>query len=521
MTVLNRYDKAALALVLAMLAILLWVSRFHEIGGYGVETDFYGSYAFDAGNLLRGKALEEPDHGPVYTFALAGFMLVFGEAFSAAKMISILSAVGFGWLAFRTLRALFDAQLAFFTVLPVFLSLAPHAILASQDVFLAFWVALAVFLTYRRGRITRGNLFWSGLVSALALLTRYDAAVVPLGVGLSILLLNPEGQPWSRRLQHLGVYGAAFLLLFLPWLGFNWVKHGHPLPTRLYTAVGAYYYGGFENRIGGEGMQFGAEQFDSLSDVILGDPIHFVGRYLKTGLRHAEKMMLLVLKFPAYLVFLPGVILFLAAANRRQVSLFTFPLLGFLILCLTIFNPRYYLYFLPFLFFFVVRFCFAPELWGQRMGAFPRRTLAPLLAVVFALVLAFQTLSAVRQTHRNISGEPIELVEVAKRLREVAAEDDLIIARKPHLGYLAGLRTAYFPEVDTVGKLMDYARAIGARFVLYSGIEAEMRPQLRRLMHPKTLPSGWRLVVSMESPPVRLYEIAGKPEGAAPSSPNR
>ena len=503
----DRYEKATYALCFLALLTLLWVSRFHEIGGYGVETDFYGSYAWDAQNLLAGRVLEEPDHGPIYTFVLAGFMLVFGEAFSAAKIISVLSAVGFGFFAFQTLRTLFSARLAFYTVLLVLVVLTPHAILASQDVFLALQVALAVYLLFRGNRISRANLFWSGVVSALALLTRYDAAILPAGVALALLLLNPEGWSWKQRFRMLGVYVGAFFLLFAPWLGFNLIQHGHPLPTRLYTAVGAYYYGGFENKIGGEGMAFGARKFDSISEVILTDPLFFLAHYLKTLVRHVQKLMGLVLRFPAFLFFVPGLLLFLANGTRRQLAYFTFPLLGFLILCLTIFNPRYYLYFLPFLFFFVVYFLFADELAARPVRVFERLRLRHVLGFSFVAVVAFNLYFAVQQTRQNVEQEPLELVEAAEALKSHATPSDLVVARKPHLGYLAGLRSAYFPETDSLEELVRYAVTIKARYVLYSEVERQMRPGLSVLANPEHVPPQLAAIYHRDEPLITVYEI--------------
>ena len=59
-----------------------------------------------------------------------------------------------------------------------------------------------------------------------------------------------------------------------------------------------------------------------------------------------------------------------------------------------------------------------------------------------------------------------------------------IIARKPHVAYFAGLEAVMFPEkVKTIEDLVDFCRANGIEYVLYSGIEASLRPHVRDLLN--------------------------------------
>lgn len=87
---LGSLAYAAVVLVLA----LTW----HPVGGYGVETDFYGDYvsrARDVQDFLLGKGgtmRADPLHGPVYPFVLAVGGLLLGDLFKAGVVLAGLSA---------------------------------------------------------------------------------------------------------------------------------------------------------------------------------------------------------------------------------------------------------------------------------------------------------------------------------------------------------------------------------------------------------------------------------------------
>jgi len=70
-----------------------------------------------------------------------------------------------------------------------------------------------------------------------------------------------------------------------------------------------------------------------------------------------------------------------------------------------------------------------------------------------------------------------------------------VIARKPHVAYFAGLEAVMFPaHVRSVGELVRYCRENGVDYVVYSGIEAGYRPDVRVLLAVRRKHPGLEMV---------------------------
>src|SRR6266498_1394197 len=91
--------SAALTLSLAYALFILTVAlAFHRVGGYGVETDFYGQYAPQARAIqrliLNGEGRIEIDglHGPLYPLLLAVFGWIAGDIFRGGVLLAVLAS---------------------------------------------------------------------------------------------------------------------------------------------------------------------------------------------------------------------------------------------------------------------------------------------------------------------------------------------------------------------------------------------------------------------------------------------
>jgi hypothetical protein len=82
----------------------------------------------------------------------------------------------------------------------------------------------------------------------------------------------------------------------------------------------------------------------------------------------------------------------------------------------------------------------------------------------------------------------------------------MLIARKPHLAYLAGVRSD-FPLADTPGEFHRWARENGARFLLYTDFEASLWRGLQRFADPRGLSPEFRLLYRQPEDRTLLYEI--------------
>ena len=91
---------------------------------------------------------------------------------------------------------------------------------SETPLYLAF--CLGAFAYYARQRLTYVAIF-----STLAILTRPDAVLVPVLLGIDYLVRQRKPVPWNAIL--------LFIILTVPWLVFSWVYFGSPLPATLAT----------------------------------------------------------------------------------------------------------------------------------------------------------------------------------------------------------------------------------------------------------------------------------------------
>lgn len=489
------YDKMLIAFMLLAAAAILGVSHFHEMASYN-ETDFYGSYACDAQNILQGKEYTEPDHGPGYVLVLAITSLLFQDMFLTGKAVSIFSSLLIILFTFKLVDVLFNKKVAFYTVVLLFLILLPFSILVKSDIFFAAVVIISIYFFYSKTPLSYSNLFWSGLVAGYAFITRYNAIFLPISVALILIFLNPDNDAWNRRMKGLLVYSLAFFLVSVPWWIFNYFHAGGPMSQSNYLVVAMTFYGSGTS-FGAEEKVLAAAKFNSLFSVISFDFEYFAFQLIKHIVKYFQNALTHLVKFPLYLFFAPGLILLLFNNTKKIFSLLVFPVLGFLILTLVQFWPRFYLYIAPFFIFVPVYFIFREDIFKQARYSY----------MVFSLCAIFLLYYSVLETKKNVTSEPTELIEIAQVLRHNRTDSDVLIARKPHLGFLSNINTEYFPEVDSLEALLKFAKERNATYLLYSDVEEELRPKLRILQQPARLPENLQLIYKRERPKIFLYKI--------------
>jgi len=501
-----NYRKVTIYFCIAVGAVLLAVSTFHKVGGFGVETDFYWSYAPDAENILHGRNTQEPGVGPVYPLVLGVANLLFDDYFVSGKVISILSAVFAGFFIFKLLASLFDERIGFFTMVLFHAVVAPFSIVASTDLFFAFLFTVSLYVFYRGNTISRSNLMLGGLLMGLAFLTRYNAVVLPICVMLTLLVVNPEGWSWSERVKNLALFLTVFVLINIPWNVVQFFSSGEPVRSDSYLIIASHFYGK-PGVVASEDMHRAAQQFGSLADVIFYDLPYFVKHYIKNIYRHFYDFLLHSIKFPAFLFGVAGAVMLLPRMSKKQLSLFIYPILSFLLLCLVHYEPRYYLYLTFFFILCVVYFLFGEHHFMSGASGANNVTSAIPVALFIATML-FLTVFSAKEIRKTIREEPRELLEIAETLRDVSDGNQAIIARKPHIGFLTGLRTVYFPQVDSIEALVAFARRENADFLIYGTEELKRRPVLSKLLDPDKLPENMEPIIIWENPKTVVYRFS-------------
>jgi len=130
--------------------------------------------------------------------------------------------------------------------------------------------------------------------------------------------------------------------------------------------------------------------------------------------------------------------------------------------------------------------------------------LKPALALI-PLTLSLRT--SVNEQQHYFTQLPYEVLESARTLHEQGKPGDRIIARKPHIGFHSGLELVPFPFTKTLPDLGRYAREKNARWIYFSWLEAELRPEYVYLLDTTAVVPGLTVRHATFGHPSVLYEI--------------
>ena len=139
----QRHDIAAIILCFGVLILGLTIGYFHQVGGFGVETDFYGAYAPQAENIMAGRPYTYQHNPPGYSLLLAAASFLTDDLFVAGKIISAFATALFGWITYILFKALFDSRIALVSAMLSLLALIPHSFVAATDMIGALMMLLS------------------------------------------------------------------------------------------------------------------------------------------------------------------------------------------------------------------------------------------------------------------------------------------------------------------------------------------------------------------------------------------
>ncbi len=501
-------STTAAGVCIAAVIIALGLARLHTVGGFGVETDFYSSYGIQATNIVSGRALfYAPHNAPGYTFLLAAATLFTGDAFVAGKILSALATGLIGWLTYLLIKQLYDARIALATVILLLIALIPFSYLAASDTIGALGVMLALwFFFHRSEHASRPHLFATGALAGAAYVIRSTFMFVVPGIGLSILLIGWRKKAFRRAIAGLGIFLLGAGAILLPWLEYNRLKYGSVLGSAAAVAngqVAAHFYSPGGDDSGRNNAQIGL-QFRSLSDVVRYNPPLFARRFAYDVLSNVASLAT-ALAFPGYLLVGAGGLLLVRRPSTPQLA-FLVPLcLGLLVLGLVGFYLRYYLFMLPVVFLAVAYFLFNADV--ERMLGRVGNNRISLSWLIFFVLVASQSAHSYRETKKALATDPTYLIPIAQVLKERASPGDFVVARKPHLAYLAGL-TSDSPQAQSAEEFLSYARSTHARYIVYSDMEASAWTGLKSLSDPEKLPHAFHLIYRHEPTNTLIYEVA-------------
>lgn len=484
----NPWLPAAI-LTVALFILVVWVRR---IGDFGVETDFYGTYAPGARDIGQGHvdSRRYGVTGPLYEFVLAFGMLLRIPVFPFAKTLSALSIIGALILWTKIATRIFGDRVGRWV--PWLLILSPTFVrfgyTASSDALYCFLFSWAVFALTQAENAKAS--FKSGLVALLAFLTRYQALVFP---GFAFLWWI--GKPKALRLW--GLFLIAFPgVLLIGLLALSLAGVSVPKPDFLYNvhyevSKGHVDWDDYLNQAGDRGNPW---------DVLIKQPGSVLIAALSNLPRHLENEMMHAAGWALIPFMIAGFAgLFVSAPGRGSALRFAcFWLLQFLLLLPTQVSERYALTQIPLL---AVVSAWSLETLAARLRRERVARAVPVLCVAILCGLALNVRNQIAYQKR----QPRFLIETAVHVQSLIHSTDRIMTRKPHLPYLLNCQWVYFPDAQDLTALRANLTKTPAEYLYYGRSEFTLRPNFRFLFFPPYRPAGWDVVRS--DPNGVLYRV--------------
>jgi tetratricopeptide (TPR) repeat protein len=510
----RAWDRAAFLLLAAWLLAMAWTSlAWHPTPFYSAESDVIGEYIPAARDLRAGRlaAGHYQSKGFGYPLLLAAAAVpTGGDYYLAARVLNVVSGAAGAVSVYALFKAFLGAEAGWFVLAglvlnPVYIR---DTVEVATDVPTFALLITATFLLLRKR--TGRALLASGFLAGYAVITRYNCLFLP-AAGAFVLLAR------GRRLRSLGAYSAGFVVPVAAWSVAARGMGG--------SALGSANVMNMAYEIYGRGLYSESfwstrgSQFHSFWDVVRHEPAVFasrIGYNLATRwLRDARELL------PVWLgaLALPGI--GLGWWRRPGAAGMALHLaLCYLALAPVFYLERFGLYLIPFYVSGAVALILyarlpwrrAPE---QRAGR-PSRlwTRMPRLVLLSALILAsgWRALVGLRDALANA---PHEAREAGLLLRSMARPGDRIMARKPNVAYFADLTYVPLPDANVVtyAGLIEAARKDAVRYLLFSPMEDNTRPQFLALADSGAGLPGLRQVAFRTLDPGRyyaLYEFTGE-----------
>lgn len=472
------------------------------IGDYGVETDFYGEFARYAQEWMRGQPSAMSGYrGPAYILLLGSLGRLLGDFFLAGKLISAISAaVGIRLLG-GLLRRLWGpvAGLAGILFVAANAAFVSYTFRACTD--MLFWALVVGTFVLILHPDRQRPLAWAcaGLVAGVAYLTRYNGFfLLPAALLVALFTVRPLQRAGASMLALL----VGWMIVCLPWMLFLWHQVGDPLWNRNFQNVAIAVYVTHPT-IAHDGHFFEAVGFESPWEVIAVAPARFARVMLGnviTNLRHDVDQLVGL----AWAV-LAAIGLVATGRGWLERGRLAFAAGGVLAFASTI--PVFYgvRFMLPLLIWWsagIGALVVAAGRWATRSklpgrngalrSARTQRALIGLL-VVAAVIANYREIRSSHDPMSDTAGatELLELVRQVKSSGEPIGAHTPISARKPHIGFYLDA-----PIVPPVSGSLEELRNSGAHYVLVSGPELRMQPELSSLLYAdaERIPPELRLV---------------------------
>ncbi|MFN0124662.1 MAG: ArnT family glycosyltransferase, partial [Blastocatellia bacterium] len=507
----NRIGVPVLVLLFLLCsALFLGLIRFsgqHPFGTYATETDFYHLYAPDARRLAAGQFPENAFQGPGYPLAVACVSLFTSDLFLAGKWLSMGSAILCVILTFVLFAQLFSPSVGLGAAALVitgseFLS---YSISATTDMFfLPLCLATIVVFnaTARRPGLCAAL---TGALCGLTYLTRYNGVFLLVTALTGIIFMNVCALAWRPRLKTAALTLAVFLLTISPWLSANAKHRGSPFHNQNYLNIATEF---FPELTDGDVFQDAtrslAERFHSFGDVLRYDPVRLLKHYPINFFKSLWNSLtgVLIHRQIGWLALIGLVMALLTPRAKPVMTTLLAGLLYLLLMALNHWETRYYL--------FVMIICAGLAVYaisGLARLVSVHRGLAPAPLIVFLLAGWNAARPAHAQLHEFLDSHPMEIPAARDFLRGTgAAPHSLkIVARKPHLPFLADQEWVFIPPVKSPEELRAWLSVNKVDYIMIGKREMKERKALTPLGDPAKAPEWLEAAWVNDDPLCILY----------------
>ncbi len=506
----------AAIICLLYFAFLVYFSRQHPFGTYATETDFYHLYAPDAARIAAGQFPLNQFQGPGYPVLLSLVTKFTGDLFISGKWISIISAVLCVWLVFALCKQLFGEWVGVGAALlsTTVIEFPEFSLQATTDVFFLLLCLVALVIFTGAYFSLRMRVIFAAFFTGVAYLTRYNGVFLLACFVFAILVLNLFEKAWRERAILTGIFLAAFFLTILPWLIANAQHNGSPLYNANYLNMATLFYPELaDGEVTQDGTRKMQEQFQSFGEVIAHNPRQAVTRYFGNLSEVFANSLrpTLVTRLIGWLA-LAGFLLALIERKSKAVTLFLVTMLVyFLLMGLNHWETRY---------FFFIGVCYAGlvayfvfrgvELLREKTAWLSQRGLAQIVVSAFVVlaVWGYSFTQAKASFASFLQSHPHEIPAAARFLQtQNAAPNSLkILARKPHLPFLAQQVWVFFPPVKSLEELKAWLEKNPVDYLAIGKRELKSRKELAPLGDPKTAPAWLQPTWTNDDPKFILYK---------------
>lgn len=495
--------------------ILYFALTYHKIGDYGVETDFYEGMVYEAKEFLKGNLIIEGYKGPLYPIVLGILGLVFGDFFKIGVLLCVISATIFLYFSFKNLQKIFDFDVAFGGILLILSNaiFIQYSYSAGTDLFFCALAIISIYFLVKGDYLKSSYIFLSGFFASLAFLTRTNGLFLPAAALVSFLIFKFSSKKYTVLIKHSLIYLAGFALLNIPWSIYKYIKTGDFFYDRNYTNTAWELYG--KGKISWDYWQsVESLKFKSFGDLIFRDPVLFVKEILiKNFYENFISDLDKLLSLPFAILLVVGIIfLFKRKYLKNQVFFFINVFFAFIVLLPAFYSERFSLFLLIGYSAIVMLFLTHPSVRNLKFGSLE------LGQIFFVFAFLWSSYASIDYNSKQIDIGPQEILTIANQVPDsIKSENNLIVARKPHIAYYLNMRYWKFPYVTTYDSLLNWMRSIKASYFFVSAFEINTllsytnnraeQEKFYSLINPEIPKNGLKVIIYSFNPPAILYKI--------------